>query len=265
MLVLEREKMKISILGSGSSGNSTYIETENKKILVDAGFSGKKMEEKLKIINVDISTIDAILITHEHTDHILGAGILSRKYNIPLYITQESYDEGKEKLGKICESKLVFIENEFYIDQVRIIPFDVMHDAVRTIGFCIKNSKEKKLAIATDIGYATNVVQEHFKGADVVVIESNYDYHKLMQGPYPWHLKNRVKGKMGHLCNTKTSEFVKNIYSERLKKVYLTHISKDNNTYDLAYETIKSYLIKNQITLDIEVATQENVTQLFCF
>ncbi len=255
--------MKISILGSGSSGNSTYLETEGKRILIDAGFSGKKMEERLLKIGVEASEIDAILITHEHLDHILGAGILSRKYNIPIYITKESYEQANKKLGKIEKGNLVFIDTKFEVGGLIIKPFDVMHDAIRTIGFSISNKAQKKLAIATDIGYTTNIVKEEFKDADIIVIESNYDYYKLMQGPYPWHLKNRVKGKRGHLCNIKTSEFIKNIYSKKLKKVYLTHISKDNNTYDLAYKTVNDYMKAHKIDLDIEVATQEDVTEIF--
>jgi len=257
--------MRVSILGSGSSGNSTYIETEGIGLLIDAGFSGKKIEDKLNKIGVNIKEIKGLLITHEHTDHISGAGILSRKYKIPIYITKESYYEAKEKIGNINNENLIFIESDFCIGNIKISPFDVMHDAVRTIGFILSNTLEKKLAIATDIGYTTNIVKEKFKDSDVVIIESNYDYNKLINGPYPWNLKNRVKGQNGHLCNTKASEFIKNVYTKRLKKVYLTHISKDNNTYELAYNTVKDYLNKTNITIDIEVATQDNITEIFEF
>lgn len=257
--------MRVSILGSGSSGNATYVETEGVGLLIDAGFSGKKMEEKLNEIDVDIKTVKAILITHEHMDHILGAGILVRKHDIPLYITKESYEESKHKIGKINLDKLNFIHDEFNIEKVRIKPFDVMHDAVRTVGFSITNNSDKKLAIATDIGYTTNIVKEEFKNSDVIIIESNYDYYKLMNGPYNWNLKNRVKGQNGHLCNVKASEFIGKIYTDKLKKIYLTHISRDNNTYELAYNTVKNYLNKNNICVDIEVATQESTTKLFEF
>ena len=151
--------MKVSILGSGSGGNSTFIEVDNIKILVDAGFSGKKIESRLKEINENIEEIQGILITHEHTDHIQGAGILSRKYKIPIYITKESYSVCEGKLGKIGEGNLIFIDNEAFLicDKVKVLPVDVMHDAKRTVGFRIEGITSKKtLGISTDIGYVDN-------------------------------------------------------------------------------------------------------------
>ncbi len=255
--------MKMSILGSGSSGNSIFVETGSFRFLIDAGFSGKKIEEKLNNIGIAPATIGAILITHEHTDHIQGAGVLSRKYNVPIYITKESFNCGKEKMGNLKEENIKFITRDFIIgNEINIKPFEVLHDAEMTIGYRIEK-KDKKIAIATDIGYITNIVRENFKESDIVVIESNYDYEMLMNGNYPWELKNRVKGRNGHLSNVESAKFLKSIYSKKMKKVYLAHISKDNNRYELAYKTSKEYLEENEIILDIEVAEQEICTKIF--
>lgn len=250
--------MRLAVLGSGSRGNSIFVESDGFKLLIDAGFSGKKIEELLSKINVNISEIDAIFITHEHTDHILGAGILSRKYNIPIYITRESYEAGILKLGKISQENIRWIdESSISIGETVLKPFDVMHDAERTVGFRIEESTGKKVAIATDLGYIDNIVKEHFKEVDVAVIECNYDYQKLMECSYPWDLKARVKGRNGHLSNNDCARFIKHIYHKDLKKIYLAHISKDSNEPNLALETVLDELSRAKIVVEVEIATQE--------
>ena len=208
--------MKISILGSGSAGNSTFVEIEDYKLLVDTGFSCKKTEEKLEKIGKKLSDISAILITHEHSDHINGAGVIARKYDIPIYITPESYRAGAAKLGEIDKSLLNFIDGDFILnDKVKVSPFDVMHDAERTIGFKLETQLNKKIAISTDIGYITNIVREYFKDVDAMVIESNYDFNTLMNCAYPWNLKERVKSRNGHLSNNECAKFIKEMYTDK--------------------------------------------------
>lgn len=256
--------MKISMLGSGSKGNSTFVETEGIKFLIDAGFSGKKLKERLESIGENIEEIKAILITHEHGDHIMGAGILSRKYDIPIYITEESYESGIKKLGNIEEENLRFLNGEFKLSpKVSITPFDVMHDAKRTMGFKVINSSGKKVALATDIGYIDNRVKEHFKGVDIMVIECNYDYSMLMTCSYPWDLKNRVKSNNGHLSNEESAKFICENYHEGLKKVYLAHVSRDSNRYELALKAVKNQLKVEGIEVELEMAYQDKVTEIF--
>lgn len=256
--------MRISILGSGSSGNCTFVDAEGAKILIDAGFSCKKIEEKLLEIGESLENIAGIFITHEHGDHIMGAGIISRKYDIPIYVARESYEVAAHKFGKIAEENLRFIEETIYLDgAVEVIPFDVMHDAVRTLGYRIHSTSGRRAAISTDIGYADNTVKEHFRDVDVMVIECNYDYYMLMNGPYPWDLKARVKSRNGHLSNNDAAKLIRDSYSERLKKAFLVHVSKDSNKYELAMETVAKELKANSIDLELEVATQNELSSIF--
>ncbi|MGL4980652.1 MAG: MBL fold metallo-hydrolase [Fusobacteriaceae bacterium] len=256
--------MRISILGSGSSGNLTFIDAEGVKLLVDAGFSCKKIEERLSEIGEKLEDIDGILITHEHGDHILGAGIVSRKYNIPIYIAEKSYRMAEHKFGKLLSENLIFIDGKFKMkDGVLITPFDVLHDAERTLGYRIETSSGKVVSIATDIGYVDNSVKEQFKDVDIMVIECNYDYHMLMESQYPWDLKARVKGRNGHLSNSDSAKLIKDVYSERLKKVFLVHVSKDSNRYSLAIETVRDDLRGDGIEVDLEVAKQNEVTSVW--
>lgn len=257
--------MKLAVLGSGSKGNALFIETDNINLLIDAGFSGKKIEEQLKKIKVEVCNIDGILITHEHGDHIQGAGILSRKYDIPIYITKESYEAGILKIGKIKDENLRFIEEAFWVGDSMVYPFDVMHDAERTIGFRIEESSGSKVAIATDLGYIDNTVREAFKEVDVMVIECNYDYHKLMECSYPWDLKARVKSRNGHLSNNDCARFIRETYHQRLKKVYLAHMSKDSNDPKLAIDTVLDELIRHNINVSVEIAHQDICSKLIKF
>lgn len=256
--------MKVSILGSGSGGNSIYLESNGTKILIDAGFSCKKIEDKLNSIGEKLENINALLITHEHTDHIQGAGIISRKYNIPIYITNESYEAGAQKLGKIEKNNIKFIEDKFILhNNILVKPFDVMHDANRTIGFRVENLDGKIATISTDIGCINNIVRDNFKDSNLMIIESNYDYNMLMNCNYPWDLKARVKSRNGHLSNNDAAKFVKEIYSDKLKKVYLAHISKDSNNPSIIRDTFNEELRNSKIKLELELTTQDIATKLF--
>lgn len=256
--------MKISVLGSGSAGNSTYIEVDGLKILVDAGFSCKKIEEKLEQIGEKLSNISAMLITHEHTDHINGAGIVARKYDIPLYISRESYEAGATKLGELDRTLLKFIDTKEFIlgDTIKISPFDVMHDAERTLGFRIESQLGKKIAISTDIGYIDNIVREYFKDVDAMIIESNYDYNMLMNCSYPWNLKARVKSRNGHLSNNDCARFIKEMHNDKMKKIFLAHISKDSNNPMLIKQTMDDEFDRMLRRPEYEITNQDIVSKL---
>ena len=183
---------------------------------------------------------------------------VNSKYDIPIYITRESYEAGILKLGKISTRNLKWIDEEVIsLGNSLLFPFDVMHDAERTIGFRIEESSGAKVAIATDLGYVDNIVKENFKEVNVIVIECNYDYQKLMECSYPWDLKARVKGRNGHLSNNDCARFIRSIYHADLKKIYLAHMSKDSNNPKLALNTVLEELSREKIEVSIEVASQE--------
>ncbi len=255
--------MKIAILGSGSSGNSIYIESAKSKILIDAGFSGKVIKEKMEKIGKNLDDIKALIVTHEHGDHILGAGILVRRHKMPIYITRESYLAGEKKLGNIEDTFLNFVEEDFEIDDLKIKTIDVLHDAQRTVAYLIENSAGKKIGIATDIGHTDSTIKYYFRDLDVLVIESNYDHSMLMTCGYPADLKSRIKSNRGHLSNEDCGKFITDVYHEGLKKVYLVHISRDSNTKHLAYNTVKSELDRNGIEVEVEAVPQDTHTHLY--
>lgn len=253
--------MKVAVLGSGSKGNSIFLESKSSKILIDVGFSGIKIENKLKEIKKNVKDINGILITHEHNDHIMGAGILSRRFDIPIFISKESYEVSKGKIGKIEGKNLNFIENKFNLNDLTITPIDVKHDAVRTFAFKIE-TLDKKIGIATDIGYIDNIFKESFKELDLLIIESNYDFDKLMNCEYPWPLKMRVKSNNGHLDNRECVKLIKEIYSKKLKTVICAHVSKDSNCYNLVEEYIKKEISELIDDLELIIAKQDIVTKL---
>ncbi len=255
--------MKISILGTGSSGNSIYIEDEKHKILVDAGFSGKQLKEKMEGIDRNIEDVESLFITHEHGDHIMGAGVLHRRYNLPIYITRESYEAGLKKLGKVNEDLIYFINGDFSFGSLKIKVLDVLHDAERTVAFKIENHLGKKVGLATDIGKTTSLIKYEFSDLDLLVIESNYDFQMLMDCSYPMELKNRVKSNNGHLGNEECSKFVFDIYHKKLQKVYLAHISKDSNTSQKAFDTVSNYLGNKGVEVEVEAVPQGIYTKLY--
>ena len=205
-----------------------------------------------------IEDITGIFVTHEHSDHIQGLGVVSRKYDIPIYLHEMTYSVIREKIGKIDKKNLNFIrEDKVVIGDCVINNFEVRHDAKKCLGYTFEYG-EKKLSYASDVGCVNNIIKENLKNSDVIVLESNYDYNMLMTGPYHWELKNRVKGRNGHLSNAEASKLIAQVLNEKLKKVYLMHISKDNNTPELAYNSLYEILEReNKSHLEIEVIDEK--------
>lgn len=235
--------MKFCPIASGSSGNCIYIGTDEANILIDAGISGVRIAEGLKRINVSPHDIDAVFITHDHSDHIKGAGIFSRRFKTPVYATEGTWRVMSESVGPMDGGNVKVIEREraFKFKDMEIVPFDIPHDAAEPVGFSVF-SDGAKVTVATDIGRPSDELAEMLEGCDIVLIEANHDVEMLKAGPYPFYLKKRILGDLGHLSNIAAGELLDSIFSPRLKHVYLGHLSAENNTPMLAYETVTDIL-----------------------
>lgn len=234
--------MRFVSIASGSSGNCIYIGSENTHILVDAGISSKRIEEGLNEIGVKGSEINGIVITHEHSDHVRGLGILARKYEIPVYGTKETLEEiqGKKCLGEYDQELLsgVCPDVEFAVGDLNILPFSIDHDAANPVAYRIRHGR-KHVAVATDIGHYDQSIIDHLQGLEALLIESNHDVNMLQAGPYPYYLKRRILGDHGHLSNENAGRLLNYLLHDRLKHIFLGHLSKENNYEALAYETVK--------------------------
>ncbi len=251
-------------LYSGSSGNCLLVETSNTKILIDAGESAKKISSALSSIDIDPSNIDAILVTHEHSDHIKGLGTLSKKYNIPVYANSKTWDAMEEQSAKIEEKniKKFTIEENFEIGDLKVHPFKIPHDAANPCGFNIFFNN-KKISIATDIGHMTSNIVHKLEDSSFILLESNYDPNILKCSSYPYLLKQRIAGPNGHLPNEEAGKTISFLTHSGLESVMLGHLSKENNFPELAYKTVVDELIQNNYnenSLKISVAKRDSLS-----
>jgi phosphoribosyl 1,2-cyclic phosphodiesterase len=244
----------ISVLGSGSSGNCTYIGDDKSAILVDAGFSGKETLIRLEQAQLDINKISALFITHNHRDHISGAGVIGRKLNIPVYISRPNYNVSKRHLKKGL--RLVFLKNseQFISGNFTVTPFKTSHDSTDSSGFVINNG-DKKIGFATDLGEVDEEIEKQFVDCDVILLESNHDEEMLINGPYPADLKERVGSSTGHISNYQAQALIKKVVSPKLAHLILLHLSDDNNSLEKAGE-MKELLSDSGTKLTISLQTE---------
>ncbi|MBA5851717.1 MBL fold metallo-hydrolase [Clostridium sp. cel8] len=241
-------------LFSGSSGNSTFIASDSTKILVDAGLAGKTIENGLLNIGEKPQDIDAILVTHEHTDHIKGVGILSRRYDIPIYANELTWKAMSKSIGKIKEHNIKIIYNNYVqIKDFDITSYKISHDAADPRGYDIRN-KNKSVCVATDLGFLSDEIKSHLNNANVILLESNHDVEMLKFGPYPYTLKRRILSKIGHLSNEDCGKAILDIANGKFKKIILGHLSKINNYPELAYKTVLNVLNKSGIKLNKDLS-----------
>lgn len=253
-------------LYSGSSGNCLFVENNSTKILVDCGVSGKKVCEGLESIDKKIEDIDAIIVTHEHSDHVQSLGLISQKYNIPVYANTETWQAMPTQSQKILENnkKTFNNDNDFEIGNLLIHPFSTPHDAANPCGFNIYSGK-RKISIATDLGHMDNVILENLKGSSFILLESNYDPEILKVSKYPYILKQRIAGPNGHLSNSTAGKTIGCLIQNDLKTVMLGHLSKENNFPELAYQTVVEELIGQNIDtneISLSVANRNNPTKI---
>ena len=233
-------------LYSGSSGNSLFVETPNTRILIDAGESAKKIENALDSINVNIGDIDAILITHEHSDHIKGLPTLYKKFQIPIYANRETWNAMPEVVSKVGDGNqnLFFINENFDIGDLKISPFSIPHDAANPCGFNIYYENQK-ISVATDLGHMDSKLIKNLEDSSFILLESNYDPNILKCSRYPYKLKQRIAGPNGHLSNEAAGKTISYLLHSGLKNVMLGHLSKENNFPELAYKTVIDELCLN--------------------
>lgn len=236
-------------LASGSRGNSLFVSCGDFNFLVDAGLSGVEIERRLNSAGLEPETLQALVITHEHSDHVKGAGILSRRYNIPVYITRKTW-QASTSLGKISDLRFFECGTVFKLGQADITPFSTSHDACDSTGLAVEYG-EFKLGIATDLGIVTSLVKEHLKNSHALYLESNHDPDMLINGPYPWNLKQRIKGRTGHLSNKDARNLIKDLKSDQLKHVILAHLSEENNTPERAASEALKAINSSDIRLHV--------------
>lgn len=248
--------MKFCSLYSGSSGNCQFIRAGNTKILIDAGLSGKKIQQAMECIGENPSEIQGIFITHEHIDHIQSAGILSRRFNIPIYANEKTWEAMQPSIGEIKSENIKIFEDCVEIGDFYVQAFDISHDAVNPVGYKIFN-KTKKISLLTDTGCVTEAIKKHISDSDLLLIESNHDEDMVLVGSYPWPLKRRVLGDHGHMSNDSAGNLLAEILKKGSEIVLLGHLSKENNFPELAYKTVENILnennifIKDGLTLDM--------------
>ncbi len=244
---LEREEeMELCSIASGSSGNCIYIGNGDTHLLVDVGISKKRIEAGLCGIEVDPNKLSGILITHEHSDHVSGLGVMSRKHRLPIYTTAETARRilSNTAAGGIDPDLFhpIVPGAAFFIGDIKVHSFSIPHDAANPVGYTFE-ADGKKVGVATDIGVVTDVIAEHLKGASALLLEANHDVHMLEAGTYPYQLKRRILGNRGHLSNENSGRLLAKIWSRELKHIFLGHLSEENNFPDLAYETVRVELL----------------------
>lgn len=227
--------LKFTVLSSGSTGNATLVANGEVTLMIDAGFSCRRIDELLLERGVTGQELSGILITHEHSDHIKGLGAVARKYNLPIYANAETWKAMDKMIGQIPEENRVLLGSGETRDfgSLRVESFAISHDAAEPVGYTFYDGKEK-LSVCTDLGYASDKVKAAIADSDVLVLEANHDIEMLRMGRYPWNIKRRILGDMGHLSNEATGELMSELMNGRLKRTYLAHLSREHNMPDLA-------------------------------
>lgn len=244
----------MSVLASGSTGNATYVESDKGSLLVDAGLTGKKMEGLFSQIDKEIKNVNGILVTHEHADHIKGLGVLARKYGLPIYANEKTWSAIEKKDSRIpMDQKFIFNPYETKsLAGFDVESFNVSHDAIDP-QFYVFHNNSKKFTILTDTGYVSDRMKGIIKGSDAFMFESNHDVDMLRMCRYPWKTKQRILSDMGHVSNEDAGLAMTDVITDNTKRIYLSHLSQDNNMKDLARMSVGQVLKEHDIDSDNEV------------
>ena len=256
--------MRFCVLGSGSKGNCTFIESGDTRVLIDAGFSGIEIERRLTAIGVEIASLSAILVSHEHTDHIRGVAVLSRKYRLPVFANAKTFRAADKSLSKLYASREFATGELFAFQDLHIHPFFISHDAADPVGFIVNDGKSS-VGYCTDTGMVSRLMRHLLGNCHGLVLECNHDPKMLSTGPYPPALQQRVRSKTGHLANNDAAIFLTEIIHEGLEHVVLSHISETNNCPAVAHDTVLGIMKAveyNGSLPRISLASQELVGEL---
>jgi len=252
--------MRFSVLGSGSRGNSVYIESGTTGILIDAGFSGKEIETRMTSIGRELSNIHALCITHEHNDHICGAGVIARRCRIPTYVNGGTFSAGEKRMGKLFKYKEFVTGDIWEVGDLQVRSFRISHDTADPVGYVVSDGK-KSVGYCTDTGKVSHLIATRLAKCNGLILEFNHDLQLLKDGPYPLPLQQRVRSSRGHLCNEDAADFLAGLIGNHLHIAVLAHLSETNNTPELAREAaLRS--VREWGDTSLIIASQEKATIL---
>jgi phosphoribosyl 1,2-cyclic phosphodiesterase len=247
--------LEFSVLASGSSGNAIFIRTESTRILLDAGISGRQLQNRLmSVADVSLNDLDAVLITHEHIDHVRGLKQAAKQSDAALYITQGTWHQVRPELTEMATDRLHHVADAgtFFIGDIQVTPFAVSHDAEEPVAYRF-DSGDASLAVATDLGYMSDSIKTTIQGCQCYILETNHDVDMLRAGRYPWSVKRRILSDKGHLSNEDAAVALTDLFQDGPLDVYLAHLSEENNQRDLAELTVSS------LVRDIRASAAEGV------
>ncbi|MFC1657318.1 MBL fold metallo-hydrolase [Candidatus Moduliflexota bacterium] len=252
--------MKLHILASGSSGNCTLVEAGGTSILVDCGISGAEATRRLATVGHLPENLKGIIVSHEHTDHTQGVGVLARRHGIPVYLTGGTLQACNGQIDGRTETRVFEPDREFDIGDLAVRPFSIPHDAAEPVGFTLRHGGTKA-GLATDLGFTTALARQHLSGCRLLVLESNHDPDLLARSPYPWELKRRIRGRRGHLSNQEAGQLLEGVLHEELETVVLAHLSEKSNRPELARESAENVLGRYRLreSVRVEVAGRHDV------
>ena len=241
--------MQVNIIASGSKGNATYVEMDGTRFLIDVGVSASHVTKGLAELAVESSSLAGILLTHEHIDHVRGLINFASRYRLPIFGSLGTLNNIER--SEVIAGSFQAISGSFRLGEITVEPFPILHDAAEPVGYKMTGSEQ--LTFATDLGFVTDEVQQALEGADIIILEANHDPDMLKQGSYPWALKRRILSNRGHLANNDAAWALARL-KKKPEKVYLAHLSEENNRPELAEETVTAILAKNHITIDIDLS-----------
>jgi len=259
--------VRVCVLGSGSKGNCTLVATEKTRLLIDAGLSCRETYARLAAINESPEGLAAVVISHEHTDHINGLRVLVQNGDLPVYISQatwEAVSRDDEIRKKITNIECIAASEKFTIGDIEITPFPVPHDAVDPVAFTL-DAQGIRISVVTDLGFVPEIVKQRVKGSHVLILESNHDLEMLKVGPYPWHVKQRVMSRQGHLSNNATADYLTEEFDGAAQVLVLAHLSETNNHPEIARLSAEQALAQRarRECSQLHLATQSRPTQVF--